>query len=370
VLKICIILSPVSNRTIVTARQLFTGEKWVANSALWVREGRIEAIEPTDRAPQYDLLVPSFIDLQIYGAYGRLFSVFPDTESLSLLHRYCLLGGAFYFLPTVATNTPQVFSAAIRAVRTYWEQGGQGCLGLHLEGPWLNPLKRGAHVASLLRTPSRTEVIDLLKEGEDVIKLITLAPEVCDPELIGMIRDLGIRVSAGHSNATFRQGSDAFKHGVSLATHLFNAMSPLQHRDPGMVGAIFCADNAMASIIPDGHHVNWAALQIAKKQLGERLFVITDAVTDTSQGPYLHQLVNDHYEASGVLSGSSLTMLKALNNLIHFGAIEPEEALRMCSLYPARALGIDDKLGRLAPGYQAQWTALSFHEKNYTLTLL
>jgi N-acetylglucosamine-6-phosphate deacetylase len=213
-------------------------------------------------------------------------------------------------------------------------------------------------------------VIDLLKEGGDVIKLITLAPEVCDPELIGMIRDLGIRVSAGHSNATFRQGSDAFKHGVSLATHLFNAMSPLQHRDPGMVGAIFCADNAMASIIPDGHHVNWAALQIAKKQLGERLFVITDAVTDTSQGPYLHQLVNDHYEASGVLSGSSLTMLKALNNLIHFGAIEPEEALRMCSLYPARALGIDDKLGRLAPGYQAQWTALSFHEKNYTLTLL
>ena len=369
-LKICAILLPVSNTSTVSARQIFTGEEWIANSALLIAESRIEAIEPFAEVPQYDLLVPSFIDLQIYGAYGKLLSVFPEPESLSLLYRYCLQGGASFFLPTVATNTREVFNAAIDAVRSYWRQGGLGCLGLHLEGPWLNPLKRGAHVASLLRTPTKAEVIDLLKEAEGVVKLITLAPEVCDPELIGIIRDHGIRVSAGHSNATFQEATSAFKNGVSLATHLYNAMSSLQHRAPGMVGALFCAESTMASIIPDGHHVDWPALQIAKKQMGDRLFVITDAVTETSEGPYLHQLVKDRYETAGVLSGSSLTMLKALNNLLHFGAIELDEALRMCSLYPAKALGVDNRLGRLAPGYEAHWTALTLHDQHLQLTTL
>ncbi len=369
-LKICAILVPVSITNRVTARQIFTGDKWVADAALVVRDGRIETISPSAGPFQYDMLVPAFIDLQIYGASGKLFSVYPEPQCLSLLHLYCQQGGAAFFLPTVATNTPQVVSAAIQAVRSYWEQGGQGCLGLHLEGPWLNPAKRGAHVASLLHKPSKAEVIDLLKEGEDVIKIITLAPEVCDPELIGIIRDQGIRVSAGHSNATFQEATDAFENGVSLATHLYNAMSPLQHRSPGMVGALFCAESTMASIIPDGYHVDWAALQVAKKQMGERLFVITDAVTDTSVGPYLHQLVEDRYEAAGILSGSSLTMLTALNNLIQFGAIELEEALRMCSLYPARALGVDDRLGMLAPGYEAHWTALRLHDQHYQLTTL
>ncbi|MFM8710233.1 MAG: amidohydrolase family protein, partial [Sphingomonadales bacterium] len=150
--------------------------------------------------------------------------------------------------------------------------------------------------------------------------------------------------------------------------HLYNAMSSLQHRAPGMVGAVFCADNTMASIIPDGHHVDWSALRIAKRHLGDRLFAITDAVTQAAEGPYLHQLVDDRYEADGVLSGSSLTMVKALNNLVHFGAIEPEEALRMCSLYPARAIGLDNKLGRLAPGYEARWTALRLQDRHYTVT--
>lgn len=367
-LKICAILSPVSHVQVISARQLFTGENWIERAALQVRDGQIESIEPFSGPPQYDLLVPSFIDLQIYGAYGKLFSVYPEPQSLSLLHQHCTKGGAYFFLPTIATNTPAVFSAAIRAVRSYWEQGGQGCLGLHLEGPWLNPVKRGAHIASLLHAPTKKEVVDLLKEGEGVIKIITLAPELCDQELIELILENGIKISAGHSNATFLQATNAFKSGVSLATHLYNAMSALQHREPGMVGAIFCSDSAMASIIPDGYHVDWATLQIAKKQLGERLFVITDAVTETTEGPYLHQLVQDRYETAGTLSGSSLTMLKAFNNLIEHGGIDVSEALRMCSLYPARALGVGDRLGKLAPGYQAQWTALQLQDRHYELS--
>lgn len=363
-------MSPMSQLQQISAQKIFTGEGWLLNAELLLQSGKIVDIRLTSSTPQYEMVVPSFIDLQIYGAFGQLLSVYPNVESLSLLYKYCMQAGTSHFLPTIATNTSQVMSAAIQAVRDYWKEGGQGCLGLHLEGPWLHPAKRGAHVETLLQVPTKSGLIDLLQEGKDVIKIITLAPEVCDRELIELINDHGVKVSAGHSNASFEEASRAFHSGVSLATHLYNAMSPLQHRAPGMVGAIFCAEQAMASIIPDGYHVDWPAIQIAKKQLGDRLFVITDAVTDTTAGPYPHQLGNDRYEAGGILSGSSLTMLKALNNLIRFCHIDLEEALRMCSLYPARALGLDQRLGKLAPGYDAHWTALSRQDAFYTLANL
>lgn len=357
-----------SNVQTISAQKIFTGQQWFYNAGLVISDNKIVSIEPLTDTPRYQLLVPSFIDLQVYGAAGRLFSVHTTAESISLLYQECLQGGTGHFLPTVATNTREVFSAAIDAVRSYWQQGGDGCLGLHLEGPWLNTQKRGAHVASLLQVPEKKSLIELLNEGEGVIKVITLAPEICDPELVRIIANRGIRVSAGHSNATFEEAACAFKGDVSLATHLYNAMSSLQHRAPGMVGAIFASDKVMASIIPDGHHVDWAAIQIAKKQLGDRLFAITDAVTDTTEGPYLHQLVSDRYEANNVLSGSSLTMLKAVNNLIGYCAIEPEEAFRMCSLYPARALQLDHRLGMLAPGYEAHYTTLLAHDNQFTIS--
>jgi N-acetylglucosamine-6-phosphate deacetylase len=351
----------------LTARQIFTGYKWIYNAELVLKEGHIEAILPTSETPRYDLLVPAFIDIQIYGAYGRLFSVFPNCASLNALYRYCQEGGASFFLPTIATNTRQVLSDAIRAVRDYWQQGGKGCLGLHLEGPWLAPQKRGAHVEALLHSPTKHEVDDLLDEGEGIIKLITLAPEICDRELVAYIASRGIKLSLGHSNASFEQATSAFSEHVSLATHLFNAMSPMQHRSPGVVGAILSSDSVMASIIPDGHHVDWSVIQIAKKLMGERLFAITDAVTETDQGPYLHQPVADRFMTQGTLSGSSLNMLRAFNNLIRFCKIDVEEALRMCSLYPARAIGLGEQLGQFSPGLEAHWIALTKKDQLYTL---
>ena len=135
-------------------------------------------------------------------------------------------------------------------------------------------------------------------------------------------------------------------------------MSPLQHRQPGLVGAAMDSNTVMASIIPDGHHVDYAAVRIAKQVMIERLFVITDAVTDTTEGYYQHQFEGDKYEAAGILSGSALTMNKAVKNLVDFAGIELGEALRMCSLYPAKLMKLDHTLGKISKGYQSQLTVL------------
>jgi N-acetylglucosamine-6-phosphate deacetylase len=182
---------------------------------------------------------------------------------------------------------------------------------------------------------------------------------VVDAAIIELILSYGVVISAGHSNASYEEAKVAFDKGITTVTHLYNAMSPLQHRAPGLAGAAMDDDRVMASIIPDGYHVDYAALRIAKKAAGKRLFAITDAVTTTTEGYYQHQPAGDKYEAAGILSGSALTMNKALRNLVQNNIAGIDEALRMCSLYPAQALRLDERLGRIAPGYDAQMVVLS-----------
>jgi N-acetylglucosamine-6-phosphate deacetylase len=227
-----------------------------------------------------------------------------------------------------------------------------------MEGPWINPHKRGAHVESLIHPPTIQEVKELLDHGKVVIKLITLAPEMCSKEVIELILSYNIIISAGHSSATYDEAMIGFENGISSVTHLYNAMSGLHHREPGMVGAAFNHDKVMASIIPDGHHVSYEAISIAKKIMGERLFAITDAVTETDKGYYKHQLSGDKYEAERILSGSALTMNKALQNLVNYAGIELEEALRMCSLYPAQLMKMENEFGKIEPGYKAAMAVL------------
>lgn len=349
------------------ADQIFTGDSWLSHHAVIVENNKIKELIPVQSLPssiateQFDecILAPAFIDLQIYGAYGKLLAVYPETDSLAKLKEYCEEGGAAFCMPTVATNTLEVFYNCIDAIRDYWSKGGEGILGLHLEGPWINPVKRGAHIESLIHTPSIKEVDELLNYGKDVIKIITLAPEQCDKEIIDRILADDIIISAGHSNATYEQAKIGFANGITAVTHLYNAMSPLQHRQPGLAGATMDNAKVMASIIPDGHHVDYAAIRIAKKAMGERLFIITDAVTETTEGQYPHKLAGDKYEASDILSGSALTMAKALQNLVNHAGIELEEALRMCSLYPAQVIKSDNYLGRIASGYNAEIVILN-----------
>jgi len=350
-----------------TADKIFTGETWLQNHAVVTEGGVISSLVPCEylastitlnRFPG-SFIAPSFIDLQIYGAHGRLLAVYPDEESLSTLVKYCREGGASYCMPTVATNEYAVFYKCIDAIRSYWNSGKKGVLGLHIEGPWINGSKRGAHIESLIHSPTIEQVKELVEYGKGVIRIITLAPEICSSEVIEFLQSHDIIISAGHSNATYEEAVDSFDKGIVAVTHLFNAMSPLHHREPGLVGAALDHPRVMASIIPDGYHVDFASVRIAKKIMRERLFVITDAVTETGKGYYPHQLAGDKYESQGILSGSALTMGKAYFNLVEKIGVSREEALRMCGLYPARVVNLQARLGMIREGYHASLVCIN-----------
>lgn len=351
----------------LTAQQIFTGTVWLQHHAIIVDNGLVTEVLPVHKVPPAidfkdfgtSILAPAFIDAQVYGAHGLLFSLFPTVQTLQNMYEAFAKTGTCLFQPTVATNTITVFKSCIEAVKQYRATGGKGVVGLHLEGPWLNPEKAGAHVTGWMHQPTIEEVNDLLEYGAGIISMITLAPEICSSQIIALLQSNNIIISAGHSNATYQQAIQSFNTGIASVTHLYNAMSGLQHRAPGLVGAAFQNQTVMSSIIPDGHHVDYAAIAIAKRIMGERLFAITDAVTETNEGPYRHETVGDKYECNGTLSGSALSMHTAFLNLVNQVGIEVEEALRMCSLYPAKALGIDNGYGKIATGWAAEFICMS-----------
>src|SRR5690606_29430246 len=204
---------------------------------------------------------------------------------------------------------------------------------LHLEGPYLNPEKRGAHPANLIRKPEKAEIRSLLLRAGTSLRMMTIAPEQFDDELIDLLLRRGIILSAGHSNATFDEAMHGFRKGIQAVTHLFNAMSPFHHRNPGLPGATFQSDTAKASIIADGIHVDYQTLAISKRLLGDRLFLITDAVVAVDTGTYTHVFAGDRYTLpDGTLSGSALTMMQAVANCVLHAGIPLAEALRMASL--------------------------------------
>ena len=359
-----------------TNATIFTGETFLENHAVIVNDGLIEAVIPKENLPadcaiidcRNHYLVPSFTDLQVYGASGKLFSAFPSTEALQLLAQHNAESGTAACLVTIATQPLPVIEACIEAIKTYLGQGGKGIMGMHLEGPYINAEKRGAHVKEWVVNPTLEEVKTLLQKAEGVIKMVTLAPEWIDEKIIQLFADNGVIVSIGHSNASFEQATKVMNNGAKSVTHLYNAMSPLHHREPGLVGAVMQHPIATASIIPDGIHVHYEAVKIAKQIMGERLFFITDAVPSTNVGPYQHVYNTDHYDLpNGTLSGSALTMLKAVSNAVEHCNISLAEAIRMASLYPARLMGLQNQYGKIEKGFAATIALLSKDLQTATL---
>lgn len=311
-----------------------------------------------NKGQSQSLTVPGFIDLQIYGAAGRLFSADPTVESLSIMEDDLLKKGTTGFLACMATNSPEVFDECIKAAKAH-RSSAKNCLGLHLEGPFLNPKRLGAHVPAFVRKASLDEMKKLIDFGDGVIKMMTIAPEIQDDEVIQYLLDHGVVVSLGHSNATFDEATAAYNKGIQTTTHLFNAMSPIHHRQPGIPTAVFNHDKAMASIIADGQHVDFEVLKFAQKLLKERLFLITDAVTACSTGPYQHvEKGNKYVMPDGTLSGSSITMLQAVKNCVTHCGISLNDAVKMGTLYPAQLIGIENLTATIKTGHQANLLVL------------
>lgn len=345
-------------KTLLFNATFFTGRELISNMALLTDGGRITGFaDPatvTGEIERIDckgcLVTAGLIDLQIAGGGGFLFSSSPTPEALTAITNSIVESGTTGFLLALPTNDAEVYRKAFRAAH---ENPHPAFLGLHLEGPYISMLKRGAHARELIRKPTVEELTGLLAEAGGSIRMMTVAPEVCSPEIIKLLKDSGITVAAGHSNATFREASDGFAMGIESTTHLFNAMSPLHHRDPGLPGAVFWSESARASIIADGIHVDFTMVAIAKKIMKERLFLVSDAVEENEAGAYQHVRQADRYTLpDGTLSGARLTMLDAVRNCITHAGIDKYEALRMASLYPAQLLKEDGR-GIIAPGARA-----------------
>ena len=344
-----------------SVKALFTGSEWLNDVVVHIENELVVGIDQKgfDVNNAIPFIIPALIDLQLYGAGGKLLSEFPEKETIDKIYQYCLDGGTGFFQPTIASQSKEVIYASIDAVKAYKASGGKGCIGLHLEGPWIHTNKKGAHDASVIHAPSLEEVASILKYGEGAISMITLAPEICTPAIIKTIQDAGIIVSAGHTNASYENAMQFFNDGIPVATHLFNAMSSFQHRAPGVVGALFNHPTAMSSIVADGYHVDFAAIRVAKKIMGDRLFCITDAVTETSTGLYQHTLIGDKYESAGTLSGSALTQLKSIQNLVEYVDIPLDEAIKMCSVYPAKVMQHKNITGSIEVNKKANLLCLS-----------
>ena len=337
------------------ASRIFTGQQWLENKEISVTDGRISAISDGHGVASDNILVPGFIDLQIYGGGGILFSNHQTTESIQATFDEHHKTGTVAFQITLNCNPKENMWKAIDAYKNYT---GEGLVGLHLEGPFFNPVRRGAHKEEFVQKPSLDYLEELIERTKGIPTYLTIAPEMFSPEELSLLVNSHIMCSLGHSDATFEQATTAINKGVSRITHLFNAMSQWQSRALGLVGASFQSE-AWTSIIADGLHCDYKSLELAYRLKKGRLFLITDAVTNDTSGPYSFLSQNGRFtNEAGVLSGSSLTMVEAVRNCVNQASIPLEEAIRMASVYPAEVANLTD-LGSIEVGKRACFVELN-----------
>jgi N-acetylglucosamine-6-phosphate deacetylase len=311
-------------------------------------------------------LVPGFIDAQVNGGGGVLFNNAPDVEALRRIGAAHRRFGTTGFLPTLISDDLDVMRAAIDAVREAIAQGVPGVLGIHLEGPYLAPARKGTHDAARFRVPDAAG-IELATSLGTGVTLVTLAPEQVPADSIRALVARRAIVAAGHTAGSYEQIRAGLDAGVRGFTHLYNAMTPLQGREPGVVGAALEDRDSWCGIIADGVHVHPASLRVAlaAKPRG-KLFLVTDAMPPVGADSPDYVLYGETItardgvvrNAAGALAGSALDMATAVRNAVSMLGLPLEEAARMASLYPAQFLGIDGALGRIAPGYRADLVLL------------
>lgn len=361
--------------TRILARQLYdgVGDALRTDQVIEIEGGRVARIRPATaqdasdpRTREFDLVSPGFIDLQINGAGDTQFNFEPNAQALDRIAAGARQGGTAYILPTFITAHGQDYLRAITAVQDAISSGIAGIQGVHLEGPFLSPDKPGIHDPTAIRAMNDQD-IDALTAAKAGVVLLTVAPETLPEGALARLTAAGVRVFAGHTNASADQVAKAEAEGLVGVTHLFNAMSQMTGREPGVVGAAFASRTLFAGIIADGHHVDWRNVATAARLMPDRLCLVTDAMLTLAgqlTGFDLHgvqiTLANGRLaNAEGRLAGAHISMVDSVRNMIAHAQCSIAQALRMATANPARALGMEAELGTLRAGGGATLTCLS-----------
>lgn len=354
----------------IIADRVFDGKTLHTDLAITFEDGHLLAFDSAKGARESrhaGLIAPGFIDVQVNGGGGVLFNSSPSVEGIEAIGKAHAKFGTTAYLPTLITDDVDVMYKAADAVAAAIEANSAGVLGIHFEGPHLSVPKKGVHPQSYIRRISDAELAIFSRQDLGV-KVVTLAPENVSPEVIQALVKAGVKVCLGHSNADYDTVKAALAAGATGFTHLYNAMSALDSRSPGMVGAALESTEAWCGLIVDGHHVHPASARIAinAKPKG-KVMLVTDAMPpvglddEASFELFGTQVIRagDRLNAvTGELAGCVLDMAGAVANTVNMLGLAPEEALRMASLYPAEFLGLSDKMGQLQVGRRADMVLL------------
>ncbi|MCF3643345.1 N-acetylglucosamine-6-phosphate deacetylase [Rhizobium sp. TRM95111] len=361
----------------ITGARVFDGDRWHDGAALVVAAGKVSAIVAEAELPAGidrrgetgRLVVPGFVDLQVNGGGGVLLNEQPDVDGIRTICTAHAQFGTTALLPTLITDTRAVTRCAVEAGIAARAERVPGFLGLHLEGPHLSISRKGAHDPALIR-PMDGEDLERVLEARKALDVLltTVAPESVSNAQIEAMAGAGVIVSLGHSDSGHATVAAAVAAGARMMTHLFNAMSPLGHREPGMVGAALDLGHVNAGLIADGYHVDPVSIGIAlrAKRGPGRIFLVTDAMstigTDlrsfTLNGRTIYRGGGRLTLADGTLAGADIDMVSCLHFMHEKVGLDLEEALRMASLYPAEAAGVTGRKGRLTHGHDADFVVL------------
>jgi len=368
-------------RTLITAGHLITPDEWVEAPVVVVEEGTIldvqtrSAMERASGARTLDfpgqILAPGFIDIHIHGGAGH--DVMEgDDSALAQIEAQLARHGVTAYLPTTVTAAKDRILQALESLGRATERGDKPGrarpLGIHLEGPFISHAKRGVHPPANLVQPSQEKLERFWQASQGTLRMMTIAPELPGaPDTIRHARTLGVHSSLGHSNATYMEAQAGIAAGADHATHTFNAMRPLDHRDPGILGAVLENDSQSADIIADGIHVDPSVVRLFLRAKGDdRAILITDAISATGMpdgnyklGELDVQVKDGRCDSGGRLAGSVLTLDRAVRNVMSFAGWRLARAVKLVTLNPARLLGITDQRGLVAPGLRADFAVLT-----------
>jgi N-acetylglucosamine-6-phosphate deacetylase len=364
---------------VITAKAVFDGVNLLSNKAVLIADGVI--IDLIDKDKVYDatqiedfgnsVISAGLIDLQLNGNGGVLFNDSISFASLETMHQTNLRFGTTSYLPTLITSDLNDVRAALEVTKEWFKQYGntRGVIGLHLEGPFLSKEKRGIHPLEFVTLPTDAMLIEIASYTKYFPIKLTLAPENFKPEQISYLVKHGVIVSVGHTNASFAQAQMAFDNGATTVTHMFNAMSGLTGRNPGVIGAVL-ANSSYLGLIVDLLHVDKANVQLMAKLKPTTMYLVTDAVTPTGTdmtefdfaGKHLYVRDGRCVDDAGTLGGAYLTMNEAVRNCVNECGVSLEQTLMMATLTPAKLMGLEQEIGKVAKGYRAELIALNLDD--------